>query len=261
MTNNSAVYWTANDFSLHTMAWSVKSFGGRRFFGPAKKGEDLSIPFKRGRVYVPKSRESQWYDLNMWVLPVTEDGPRDSVLTREEKAHENWRRIIAAVDVEGQFDLTKRWYDGNVIKSATAQAEFVDGDGPDADDGTGFYFSLKLLLADPYFYTPADPIGSGSVTVEGEAPTDHVEITFTGGTNPRLTLPGGNWIQYNGTVGATPVVISSLTGNAKRGSSYVNGMITRSPKHGEMPTLAPGDQNLALTGGGTVSIAYDAAYR
>lgn len=260
MTNNSAVYWTANNFSLHTMGWSVKSFGGRRFFGPSKRGEDLSVPFKRGRIYVPKSRESQWYDLNMWVLPVNDDGTRGP-LTREQQAHENWRRIIEAVDVEGQFDLTKRWYDGAAIKSATAQAEFVEGDGPDSDDGTGFYFSLKMMLADPYFYAPAAPVASGAVTVEGEAPTDHVVITFTGGVNPRLTLPDGNWIQYNGTVGGTPIIIRTLTGNAKRGSSYVNGMITRSPKFGEMPRLAPGAQTLALTGGGTVSVAYDAAYR
>lgn len=263
MTNNTQVHWSANGLSLHTHAWSVKSFGGRRFFAGAKRGEDIRIAFRRGRIYTPKVRDAQTYDIRMWVLPLNEDGSRDASLTREQKAHENWRRIIEAVDVEGQFPLIKRWYDGTTVKAATAWAELIDGNGPDADDGTGFYFNLEFALSDPYFYVPvaSQPIGLGDglVQVDGEAPTDHVKFTLTSGTNPRITLPDGNWIQYNGTV-STPVVLDVLERDAKRGSEYVNGKVTRNPHFVTWPMLQPGVSEIELSSGAATMI-YDAAYR
>ena len=258
MTNNSPVYWTGNGLSLHTHAWSVKSFGGRRWAGPSKRGEDRLIPFRRGRMRTRKLPESQVLNLNMWVIPVNTDGTKDPNLTRVQKAHENWRTIVESLNVDGPFDLTKRWYEGSTIKSATAQAEWIEGDGPSADDGSGFDFRATLLLADPYFYDPVPEAAIGG-TILGDVPTDHVVIKFNSGTNPRLTLPNGNWIQYNGTV-SSPVTIDVLDGLAMQGSSYVNGLIVRNPKFPDWPTLVPGTTPV-LSGGGTGTIQYDAAYR
>lgn len=267
MTNNSPVYWTANGLSLHTKAWSVKSFGGRRFFGPSKKGSNLDLPFNRGQVYLPKSRNAQLYDINMWVFPLNQDGTRSSVMSREEMAHNNFRTILDSVDVEGQFDLVKRWYTGpGTLASATARAEFVDGSGPDTDDGRGFYWNLQFLLADPYFYVPVSPFSvTGSISAVGEAPSDHVTITFTAGTDPRLTFHDGNYIQYTGVVGSgVSIVVDCKKGTAKNTGTnqYVNGLISRNPAFAEWPRIFKGVNNLVLSGtSAAATLQYDAAYR
>lgn len=233
---NSFVYWDlqqpdGNWFPLHTYAWSVKSFGGRRFFGAPKRGEDIAVPFRRGRLFVPKTREAQTYDINMWVFPTNQDGSRDVTKTVEQKAHENWRKIINAVDQEGQFRLRKRWYDeastvsdfevGGHVSSAIAMAEFLDGSGPGSDDGKDFYLDLTFTLADPYFYgkqilgsytaaaKAAEAItltnnGTTSIPLTGDAPSTHVylEITLSGSytsasQNPIISFPDGHYIEFN----------------------------------------------------------------
>lgn len=276
MTNNAPVYWELQKsdgswFSLHTYAWSVKSFGGRRFTTGTKRGEDLQLPFHRGRIWVPKTRDMQVFDMNLWVLPFNEDGSRDGTKTVAQKMHENWRKIINAVDQEGQFVLRKRWYkdDSTIsnqfttgITSATALAEFIDGSGPSTDDGKDFYINLTFALTDPYFYTSHSSVTlPGAGTVAGEAPTNHVTITFTAGTNPKITFADGNWIQYNGTVSGS-VVVDVFNGSATSGGNYVNGLITRNPEFSHWPMLVPGTAYPTLSGTGAAgSISYDEAYR
>lgn len=228
MTNNSPVYWEVQKadgswFSLHTYSWSVKSFGGRRWTAGAKRGEDFQVPFRRGRLYVPKSRESSQYDINMWVFPTNEDGTRDANKTIEQKAHQNFRKIVDACDQDGQFRLRKRWHDDDSVVSdfgsqtnvvsAIAWAEYLDASGPESDDGRGFYMDLTFALADPYFYgnqilgsyTAADKVaggatlttGSNNINLLGDVTTDHIwlNVTNAGTTNPKITFPDGNWIQ------------------------------------------------------------------
>lgn len=231
---NSFVYWDLQRsdgtwFPLHTYAWSVKSFGGRRFFNGTKRGEDAALPYRNGRLYVPKTRESQVYDINMWVFPTNQNGNRDPNKTSEQKMHENVRKIVSAVDQEGQFRLRKRWYDeastlggfstGQNIKSAIAMAEFIDGSGPSSDDGTDYYLDLTFSLADPYFYgrhiqtgySVHDFAASGTILnsnattqilKEGDVPSSKVylEIGLSGSyslpaENPVISFPDGNWIE------------------------------------------------------------------
>lgn len=231
--NNSFIYWDLQKadgewFSLHTYAWSVSSFGGRRFFTGAKRGEDLSLPYRVGRIWTPKSREAQNYDINMWVFPFNADGSVDPTKTVEQKADENFRKIVSAVDQEGQFRLRKRWYgdtasrtgfeSGQGVQSAIAMAEFLDGSGPSSDDGRDFYMDLSFTLADPYFYgrhihagytstqfvasaTTLVP-GTNNIPREGDAPSPRVfiEITLNNNypnalANPRIQFPDGNWLE------------------------------------------------------------------
>lgn len=309
-TDNSPVYWELQKadgtwFSLHTYAWSVKSFGGRRFFASAKRGDDLQLPHRRGRLYVPKSREAQTYDINMWVFPTNVDGTTDITKTVEQKAHENWRKIIDAADQDGQFRLRKRWYKDNSIKEnfktdvadAIALAELLDGSGPDSDDGHGYYMSMTFSLADPYFYgkqlvdgysaatkaasavTLTTP-GTTVVTVDGDAPTDHVWLSLSnmGTSDPRITFPDGNWIQLISsalTDNTSNIVIDCRNSLAIRKSlsaylggdhsgTYVNGLIRRNPYFQSWPTLNPKNpttNQLTVTGSGTIKLLYDPAYR
>lgn len=291
--HNSHVYWDLQKddgtwFPLHTYAWSVRSFGGKRFFTSAKRGEDLSIPFRLGRMYMPKTREAQVYDIDMWVLPLNQDGTRDPRKSIEQKAHENVRKIAAAVDQEGQFRLRKRWYsdsstidqfaDGGGVNSAIAMAEFLDGSGPETDDGRGYSISLTFSLADPYFYgrqiqdsyTPAQkaadaitlvPNGTTEVPKAGDAPTTHIYLEITLGTytsasqNPKVQFPDGNWVEFQAFgLGLDPdtkivldlakgvAVVSTLENYLNPNGTYTeyyNGRIKRNPLHIYWPTYNP----------------------
>jgi hypothetical protein len=312
MTNNSTVYWDllkadqSTWFSLHTYAWSVKSFGGRRWTAGAKRGENIMLPHRQGRIYVPKLREAQTFDLNLWVLPLEEYGRKPIGKTIEQKTDENWRKIISAFDQEGQFWLRKRWHldssnrdqfhTGGGITSALALAEFMDASGPDSDDGKGFYGNISLAVADPYFYgnqivgrsvwdkvATAVPLGVGTnnVTLQGEAPTGHIWLTISGsgGGNPRITFPDGNWIQLITSELSNPgaeYVIDCQNGIAVQGatvnyldnptnvSSYVNGVVRRNPYFQNWPRLDPNRYPISaitVTGDASVSMIYDPAYR
>lgn len=309
-TDNSPVYWEVQRadgtwFSLHTYAWSVKSFGGRRWFAGAKRGENVQLPHRRGRLYVPKNRESQTYDINMWVLPLNADGSKDPDKTVEQKAHENWRQIIDAVDQEGQFLIRKRWYPDDStrdtfrtdIASAIGQAEFIDGSGPDTDDGRGYYTNLTFSLADPYFYgntiidgfdgtdkaataTTLANNSTTSLTVTGDAPTDHIWLSFSSmsTSNPKITFPDGNWVQVLSsamTDQTSNIVVDLRNGLAIRkplsdyldgdyDGTYVNGLVRRNPYFSNWPTLDPMKGSTAVittAGSGTMKIVYDPAYR
>lgn len=313
MTNNSTVYWDllkadqSTWFSLHTYAWSVKSFGGRRWVAGAKRGENIMLPHRQGRIYVPKLREAQTFDLNMWVLPTEEDGRKPIGKTVEQKTHENWRKLIAAFDQEGQFWIRKRWHldsstatqfqTGGGVTSALALAEFLDASGPDSDDGKGFYGNISLSIADPYFYgnqlvggwTGADKVATGvglagggnNVTLQGEAPTDHVFLTISGsaGGNPRITFPDGNWVQLLTSELANPgaeyvidfkngIAVQANTAayleNPTNVTSYVNGVVRRNPYFQNWPRLDPNRypiSTITVTGDASVSMIYDPAYR
>lgn len=257
MTNNSPVFWTANGLSLHTMAWSVTSFSGQRHVGPPKRGEDVTMPFRDGDMYIPKKRASRTFDISMWVLPYHPDGGRDPSMSYEQRAHKNYLTIIRAVDVEGQFNLVKRWWEDGTVRLATARAELISATSASQDDALGFDMQIQLALADPYFY--------GSLTLEenvstmnaavGDVPTNHVLLKIDPGAT--VTFPDGNWIKYNATSGAAAVFdLSNMT--AKVGSTYVNGKISRN-YYLSWPELEPGDE--LTVSGGSATIQYQPAYR
>lgn len=264
VSNNSPVYWTANGLSLHTRAWSVRSFGGRRFFGPGKRGADTAVPFRNGRLPVKKSREAQALDLDMWVIPLTPDGLKDGVLTREQRAHTNYRTLVSTLDIDGQFPIIKRWYDGTEIVAATGYAEYLEGSGPPSDDGRGFSCGFTLTMADPYFYQAAISTGLTAgvtnVDVQGEVPTDHVIVKIVSGSNVRVTLPDGNWIQFNDTISGTEVIIDCHNGSVTRGNQFVNGLVSRNPLFPEWFRLTPGVTPVTVSGG-TAILTYEPAYR
>lgn len=273
MANNSPVFWSVaqlatpnTEFSLHTMAWSVKSFSGTRFAGPSKRGENLSVPFRNGSLYIPKMRSAKNFTMNMWVMPLHPDGGKDPVMTYEQRAHANYLTIMRAVDVDGLFLLKKRWWEDGVVQAAVAQAEFIQASSSSTDDKLGFDMSIDVSLADPYFYggvSAARNFGT-PYQVLGDVKTSHVYLTLTGGSAPRVTFPDGNWVQYIGGFGGGSVSINLDACSATQGLNYVDGLIQRNPYFSEWPTLRPtglGTATLTVSGGGTGTYTYQPAYR
>lgn len=274
MANNSPVFWSVAqlgapniEFSLHTMAWSVKSFSGTRFAGPSKRGENISVPFRNGALYTPKMRGAKSFTMSMWVLPHHPDGGKDPSMTYEQRSHANYLAIMDAVDVDGLFLLKKRWWENGAVQVAVAQAEFIQASSADSDDKLGFNLSIDVSLADPYFYgavSASRALGS-PYPVLGNVKTSHVYLTLTGGSAPiRVTFPDGNWVQYIGSFAGGPVTLNLDSCSATQGANYVDGLIQRNPAFSEWPMLRPtgaGVVTVAVSGGGTGSYTYQPAYR
>lgn len=272
MTNNTAIYWEiaqlddpsfTDSLSLHTLAWSVSTFGGARYKPVPRRGDDVILPGRNGRRYLKKYRDAQVLSLHMWMVPLNPDGTSDDSMTLEQKLHGNWQTILRTVDVDGQFLLKKRWWENGSVHAAIGAAEFSSGMEPESS-GFRQEFDLEVLMADPYFYEsfPLTDLGTGDLTVQGDSSTDHITLAFTGGTNPKVTFPDGNYIRIDGTLSST-VTVDCHAATAIRSSDgrYVNGLLSHNPSIAGWPVLKPGAQHLSYTGGGSVEIAYDAAWR
>lgn len=248
--NNTDIFWEANGVSLHTMGWSVETRAGRQA-SPAKRGEDFQLPYRSGRVPVRKVRESRTLYLPMWCGPFNETGTDDPTMSKAAKTEQNWNYLMQKLDVDGQFNLIKRWRDAGVVRSATQWAELLDPPEITVSSKNIWRFTLELFLADPWFYGTEITTAVGTIDVEGNASTDKVTIEMPNG---RITSPDGNWLQYNG---SGLVTVDCYKGEAKQGSVFVNGLMERNPQFPEWLSLKPGIN--ALTGDGTLT--YNPAYK
>ncbi len=265
MTNNTEIYWEANGLSLHTLAWSVSTFGGRRYAPAPKRGSDLVLPLRQGQRFVPKVRDSQQLSLAMWCVPLQPNGLPDPDLTLEQRLHKNWQTIVDAVDVPGQFDLKKRWWAEDQVMEATARAEFLEGLEPEMAGGYRAEFSLDLFLADPYFYGDEATNAGGAFTALGDAATDRVEITVNVTGNARIDFSDGNYLIYAKPGGGTPagtLVIDAYTGIVKKSGVPINGWISRNKNFGSYALITPGSYEVEFTSGITSGLVkYYPAYR
>lgn len=252
MTNSTETYWEASGVSLHTEAWSLRTWGGGRNATVPMRGEDYVLPFREGRTYRKKTRDSRVMPLAMWILPLSPDGTRYPGMTMEEAKEKNWELITSLFDTEAPFALTKRWRENGEIKVAVATAELLGEIEPTISGGHRIETTIIVQMSDPWFYGDVVSEAVGTITVLGNKPTSRITLTLT--TGQRVTTPDGNWVQYNGPGTAT---IDCKAGTAMSGGSYVNGLVTRNPKFPEWLRLRPGVN--ALTGAGT--IAYRPAYK
>lgn len=262
MTNITPLYWEASGGSLHTHAWAIKTRGGNRYSTAGKRGNDLEVPFSPGEQNTRKLRDARYINLPMWIQPINPDGSMDGSLSSEQKMFANWEYLLGLMDVDGQFPLVKRMYDpsdGTAVITATAYAELIDAPEPSIIALDTMEADFEVKLADPWFYKPNAAVAIGGVVIEGNAPTNHLTVVFTGGTNPRITTPDGNWVQYQGTP-ATPVTLDIKSGMATQGGNYVNGLIVRNPEFPSLPVALPGD-SIALSGGGSATLSYESAWR
>lgn len=252
MTNNTEVYTDISGLSMHTYAWSIITKSGQ--ISPEKRGEDPVIPFFTGRYWVPKFRDGMFYDMPMWVRGYEEDGSEPVGLTGAQKLEENWRTLMAVMNVDVQVPITKRWWEGTTVKSATAMGEMLEPPTRTMVAQDTYEFTASFYLADPTFYGDEITAAVGALTVQGDAPTSRILLQSAGG---RVDFPDGNWVEYDSApTGGATANIDMYEREAKVGSSHVNGLITRN-RTKSWPTLAPGAQT--LVGSGTIK--YRPAYK
>lgn len=198
MPNNTATYWSVDGESLHTFVRSIQSLGGI-LKPPPVRGENVTIPYQRGRTWVPKIPDEQVLNLGMWLRGVSDTADAGTTGTTRQNFDENWKNIVRLLWRPGQqFELTKRFYDSGILRSATALAEYAGGLAPEMIGKAAGRFVVDLRLADPFFYDDTVQTfnlvnGDQTINVRGNAPTTHIIATINGARNNtivRVKSPG-----------------------------------------------------------------------
>lgn len=220
MTDTTQTFWDVDGVSLQTYAFNIETIGGDRQAPPGVRGEDLTIPYLPGSIWMPKVPEARILTLGMWVIGAEEDGSipeRESARLRYEQ---NWRKLRRLLwTPRRQFVLTKRFWVleeelalGGVavddlprsgsyrLLTASARGTYAGGLTPQMTGGSRAVFTVDIKLNDPYFYSEAievpfsisssgvNPGPNQTIEVLGDDRTTAVMVEFVGPlTAPRIT--------------------------------------------------------------------------
>ncbi len=173
-------WWSIDGVSLHEYGWNVATVGGSRYDIPVRRGNNITLAKRPGQIFRPgKVADSRTVELIMWVLgvdPVTGASVADPTL-RWNDSWEYLRRLVWKPSGT-QVNLTRRWNltvnNVKTLVSATAKAEISDSMAPTMTGRHRADFTMRLLLADPYFYG------------------DQQEVTFQVGQTKTIHNPGSD---------------------------------------------------------------------
>jgi hypothetical protein len=184
MSNSTAEFWDADGVSLNTFAFNITTLGGDRMAPPPLRGDDITIPASPGQRWMPKMVDGRTITLGMWVIGAEEDGTAPVDGNRKAQFDENWRKLRNLLwTYDREIVLTKRFYVGGVLKTASARAAFAGGLNPKMDGQQRAAFTVDLYLADPYFYSAVEVetlSASETVTLEGDDVTRAVTFEIVG---------------------------------------------------------------------------------
>jgi hypothetical protein len=237
-----------------------------------RRGENLPVSFRRGRVWRPKQLDEVTRSLYLWVdhasaatgLP---PASREAALAR---LNYNVRQLQALFATETSQIVVEREVilpdgAGTTTETWTAYAEVVDAAQfmPLENTDEIRKIEVPLLFSDPLWYGPIRSVALTSdtpVTVNnsGELTAEWVAVNFNDGTNPRLRNSTGNdvWVEIMLNIGASDTVYVRR-GYCYRDSDGANliGYLRHVGARSFMRLLR-GDNLLTLTGGGTASISF-----
>lgn len=203
MTNPSTVGedFTVNGTSLYTLAYNVWTLAGRENIPPVV-GANVSIPYRDGEIWIPKTFDSRTLTLGMWVKGTDVNGNVPSQGTRAQ-FNTNLRTLKRLFTPRVQIPITRTLVFTTGTETHTGLGEFFNpssagftsgggGMGTDVMDlvpvtqsyGT---FTIDLVMADPWWYGETQVTGTVSsstpsivVTNPGDVYNDHPVVTLTG---------------------------------------------------------------------------------
>lgn len=156
MSNNTTeTYWSIDGVSLQTYAFNISTWGGDAQSVPNLRGDDLTIPYAAGDVWLDKVPDARTISFGMWVIGANEDGTLPVEGSSRELFEKNWRMLKKLMWTPNrQVNLTKRFRDWNTgeIVEATAKAQFAGGLQPTMNGTQRAQFTVQFKLADPFFY-------------------------------------------------------------------------------------------------------------
>lgn len=247
--------WVADGVDLKGRAWNIKTKGGSKNTGPAKRGENQLIPHRPGRRRVPKYRDSRIITLEMWVEGSETDGSYPLDQTMASQFDDNWAFLCRILQQEDEYPLQHTVVQNGVEVLATGMVEWISGMELEMSGDSLGNFEVELLMADPWFYGPPITVAAsaGTFFVYGEHMTDKVSLNTVG----RVTTSsphGDRWVEN--TIGGA-ADIDCREHSAKVGSTWINGAIDRDRFDPTWMPLYPGDRNISGQG----SLTYYPAYR
>ena len=274
MPNNTETYWDINGQSLHTFARSIETLGGIGI--PNYRGEDYTIPYRPGEVWVPKELGSNVITLLMWLRGVAQNAGVNAAASKAQY-QSNWNDLIRLLIPQpgNQLQLTKRFYDGGVLRTAMALAEYNGGMQPKMIGNAAGKCSIDLKLADPNFYdvntvNTALPNGNTVVNNPGNNTTYNMAFTINGARNNLLieNLTTGVQFTYSGQIASGTVVIVNpkdfvATEQVGAGSPFDSSIKVIGAGSPFWFNLAPGNNTIRVSstsGTGTVTLASKGAW-
>jgi hypothetical protein len=233
---------------------------------PGRRGENVIVPGKTGRLYVPKIIDQRVQTLRMWVINEPVDGGTGSEAN-----------MLANLDVlrelftrDGQHTL--RFTFGTDTRVATVEVMQAIDFVPLAFN-QAYRFAVDFLMADPLWYgessTAVGPFNiasnsqTGSFSNAGSVQNEQAVLTLRGPLqDPKLTIAGA-WVQYTGAVdGAKTLVIDCGAFTAILDSVDVSGNISHGATRCWLPVPA-GACTMTMESsvtGGTMKVEFTQAY-
>jgi hypothetical protein len=184
MTNTTDTYWDVDGVSLHTFAQNIETLEGQT--PPPLRGDDITVPYRPGQLWVPKTPDARVLSLGMWVRGANSDGSMPTSQSKRYQFFDNWRALRNLLWRPGeQLTLTKRMPISGTVKSMVAMAQFNGGLEPTMSGRWAAKFSVDLKLTDPYFYDPNWTTfnltnGDNSIVLPGDVRTARIKAIING---------------------------------------------------------------------------------
>lgn len=244
--------WEFAGVDLNTYAWDVRLLGGP-IGTPPRRGDNVVLPGRPGRLHVAKNLEQRSVTLAMFVRDVH---PTSGSLTGSEaQMLANLDALKGAFATDGQATL--RHTHGGVTRVALAEVVSAVEFQPKGPNNL-YSFVVEFLLADPLWYAEsATTVGPTTVTVSGQniavqndgsyKCVDAV-VTIEGViTDPKVAI-GSIWVEYAGAVGSgETLVIDCGSWTAELDGVDVSGSISHDGAVAWLE-VAPGANTATVTG-------------
>jgi hypothetical protein len=226
---------------------------------PSRRGANIEIPLRHGAVSVPsKFYKQRTLTLNIIVLP--NDASGAVTHTNGARAHirENLDVLLGALYSDSLISVQRvePAYPGAGTVTWEALCEVLDVIPVRSGAGLTRLMAVRFKIPRPFWRILPEVTGGGTPSVSniGNAPVDDMVVTFTGGTNPKLTnTTTGEFLMITDAM-ANPVVVDVGERTVKQLGAPVDAVLSHAP--GRWLEFVPGTNSLSLTGGGTVSIDF-----
>ena len=262
-----------NGISLVSKRWNITLIPESI---PAKRGENVSVPYLDGRRFVKKNYDERREILNMYVLPFDESGMVPAGKTIRQQLEENIEYLKWLFGSSGRLlEYRKKMIDDTWRKAYVEVTSVIQFDRK--TEGSNYrIFSVELLFPEPFFYDEtetSDIVSPDQSTYsfvhnnKGTAMAKKMSIELSGGLiNPKIINETmGVWFQVNQSITAgTTVTLDTekfeVTDN--NGNNLIHTII-----HSGDPIwmiFASGDKSLKVicdsTPNGTITFKYNAHY-
>jgi hypothetical protein len=208
---------TVEGVRLDTLAFNIETFSGRIAMS-GKRGENIVIPGRHGKLWRPKRLDSTPYTLKMWVRGCNEDG---EFLTSFANHMAQYRQNVDYLwsifgTLHKELEVIEQWPpSGSTRRAYMEVVQTIDPESLGPRPGSRFNVAMDNLsgmwesVNEADFTSPPVVDAGTSFTVTtlsgSTAPNLEAILVVRGpATNPKLIdVATGHWIMYSGVLSTT----------------------------------------------------------